>query len=171
MDDLSSWWAWAQTTLIVGLKRLFRPNVVDCSYIGEIGGKIWQSGRLGPWVKTLPGPLVIVALNIGDQDERWINHRNIHGLFSVGMRDLPEDRLPDSVLLSFAYACLQLLNQNINIVIHCAEGLSRSTYLNVTIHCLSNGWSAKQSLEYIRQSRPLATMNPGFMDQLDYLFP
>lgn len=52
------------------------------------------------------------------------------------------------------------------VLIHCEEGVSRSTTLVCAVLMYRNRWNLKFSLDYIKKKRFIASPNPGFIDQL-----
>ena len=64
-----------------------------------------------------------------------------------------------------AYAFIKE-NSNHNILIHCKEGKSRSVSLVVFYLMKEKGWDYDTCITFIRQKRPVAGPNSGFIKQL-----
>ena len=54
------------------------------------------------------------------------------------------------------------LNKKINVLVHCAAGISRSSAIVIAYLMQKNRWCFKYSLEYLKDKRPIATPNKGF---------
>lgn len=74
--------------------------------------------------------------------------------------------LPEVQLLTLVDCVIRYLAAGVNVIIHCAEGKSRSSYLNVAVHMRVMRYSYDQALGYIRHQHPIAQPNPGFEAQL-----
>jgi hypothetical protein len=51
------------------------------------------------------------------------------------------------------------------------EPVSRASYIDVAVHCQALRISADEALARIRERRPIADPNPGFLNQLRRLWP
>jgi protein-tyrosine phosphatase len=75
------------------------------------------------------------------------------------------------VLTGLADAIMAWLNVGGNVYLHCREGRSRASYIDIAIHCRALGISADDALTRIRAHRPIADPNPGLLAQLQRLWP
>lgn len=116
-------------------------TLMDATRISDIPGwaSIFQGGQVKTGVTHLPSPLILVCMNAGEIDDSWIDHKIVQGVLAVSINDNPWACLPDLVLVSLASACVEFLKQKINILVHCGEGVSRSTYMDIAIHCIAFG--------------------------------
>jgi predicted protein tyrosine phosphatase len=60
-------------------------------------------------------------------------------------------------------------DKNERVLVHCAMGKSRSVMVALVYLVLQHKWSVKQSLEYVKEKRPVAQPNPNYMQQLSIL--
>jgi predicted protein tyrosine phosphatase len=137
-------------------------------------GTIWQGGTVDDTVDAPPftGPLMIICMDKGEANDQWINHVNVESVLAVWIDDVPTGVLADNVLKGLAGMAVSWLQAGGNIYVHCAAGVSRASYMDIAIHCVANSsWSADQALAEIRTQRPIANPNPGFMAQLQRLWP
>lgn len=116
-------------------------------------------------------PSIIVTMNIGEMNESFIEHAAISAVFSVWINDSPDAVLPDHELILWADTILLWLSRGYNLVIHCAAGVSRSTYMDCAVQMRGRHMTFDEALAYIRVSRPQAGPNQGFIDQLRRLEP
>lgn len=139
---------------------------IDLNGIEPGFGSMWQGGSVDQAIDSLPGPLLIVAMNEGEVDESWINHQNVQAVLAVWIEDSPSAVLPDMVLLMVVDSCGAWLKDGGNIYDHCAAGISRSGYLDVAIHMRLLNLSYDDALAYVRRERPGTSPNSGFENQL-----
>lgn len=52
------------------------------------------------------------------------------------------------------------------VLVHCAEGVSRSVSVVAAFLMAAYGWSPKDAIAFIKQRRPVANPNFGFIQQL-----
>ena len=136
-------------------------------------GTIWQGGTPDAAIDAPPftGPLLVVCMDRGEANEQWINHDNVEAVLAVWIDDSPDGCLKDQVLRTLALTILGWLGNNGNVYLHCAAGVSRASYIDVAVHCAALTISADEALARIRAARPVANPNPGFMAQLQRLWP
>lgn len=144
-------------------------NKVGDYPLGTNYGTIWQGGACDATIATLPGPLVIVTLDAGELDESFIDHKNVVAELYIGIDDSPSAVLPQDQLLAHLNVALWYLEHEFNLYIHCAAGISRSSYFNCGLHMLAKGIDFDTALTYVRKYRPQANPNSGFTDQLKNL--
>jgi protein-tyrosine phosphatase len=58
---------------------------------------------------------------------------------------------------------------NKNVIIHCAAGMSRSPSLVIAYLMIDNRWCYEEAYNYVRNKRPIAEPNIGFVKQLKAL--
>jgi len=136
-------------------------------------GIVWQGGAVDAAIDSPPfaGPLLIVAMDRGEDNDQFINHSTVEAVLAVWIDDVPTGCLKDGVLTSLADAIVAWLNGGGNVYLHCREGVSRASYIDIAVHCRALGTSASDALARIRARRSIADPNPGFMAQLQRLWP
>jgi len=136
-------------------------------------GTVWQGGHVDEAIDAPPfvGPLLVVCMNKGEDDTPFINHENVEGVLSVWIRDMPDACLKDNVLIGLADMIVEWLEDGGNVYLHCHTGMSRATYIDIAVHCRATDLSADEAYALIKAQRPIADPNPGFMAQLQRLFP
>ncbi|KAL7720178.1 protein-tyrosine-phosphatase [Entamoeba marina] len=60
----------------------------------------------------------------------------------------------------------EMMKKNLNVLVHCEIGLSRSASAVIAYLMKSNKWTFKESLLYVKERRELVCPNPGFIMQL-----
>lgn len=100
----------------------------------------------------------------------FINHTVVEAVLAVWINDVPTGCLKDGVLTGLAGAVVAWLNGG-NVYLHCHEGVSRASYIDIAIHCRALGIGADDALARIKAQRPIAGPNPGFLAQLQRLWP
>jgi predicted protein tyrosine phosphatase len=100
----------------------------------------------------------------------FINHTVVEAVLAVWINDVPTGCLKDGVLTGLAGAVVAWLNGG-NVYLHCHEGVSRASYIDIAIHCRALGIGADDALARIKAQRPIAGPNPGFLAQLQRLRP
>lgn len=149
-----------------------RIDVLDPGGTGD-QGVIWQGGSVDDSIDQAPftDPILIVCMDRGESNEQWINHSNVEAVLAVWIEDDPSACLSDKVLTSLANTLVGWLHTGGNIYVHCAAGVSRASYMDIAIHCIALHLSANDALALIRQYRPIANPNSGFLAQLQRLWP
>jgi protein-tyrosine phosphatase len=95
----------------------------------------------------------------------------VEAVLAVWIDDVPAGGLKDDVLSGLADAMVAWLNNGGNLYLHCRQGVSRASYIDIAIHCRALGISAADALARIKARRPIADPNQGFMAQLQRLWP
>ncbi|KAL7721286.1 protein-tyrosine-phosphatase [Entamoeba marina] len=60
----------------------------------------------------------------------------------------------------------EMMNNNLNVLVHCEIGLSRSASAVIAYLMKTNKWTFKKAFLYVKERRPLVCPNPGFIMQL-----
>lgn len=136
-------------------------------------GIVWQGGAVDEEIDSPPfaGPLLVVAMDRGEDNDQFINHAVVEAVLAVWIDDVPAGCLKDEVLTGLADAIAAWLTTSGNVYLHCREGVSRASYIDVAVHCRALGISAEQALARIKARRPIADPNAGFTAQLRRLWP
>ena len=136
-------------------------------------GTVWQGGAVDAAIDSSPfaGPLLVVCMDRGEDNDQFIDHATVEAVLTVWIQDEPAGGLKDGVLTGLADAIVAWLNDGGNVYLHCHQGVSRASYIDIAVHCRALGISADDALARIRAKRPIADPNPGFMAQLQRLWP
>lgn len=136
-------------------------------------GTVWQGGALDAQIEGPPfrGPLLVVCMDRGEDNDQFINHSTVEAVLTVWIDDQPDACLKDEVLIGLADSVVAWLNAGGNVYLHCHEGVSRASYIDIAVHCRAMGIGADEAFGMIKQRRPIADPNPGFLAQLRRLFP
>ena len=140
---------------------------------GPNQGVIWQGGSIDTAIDAPPfvGPLLVVVMDKGESNDQFIDHATVEAVLAVWIDDSPDACLKDSVLMSLAGTIGYWLNSGGNAFLHCAAGVSRASYIDIAVHCIELRISANKALALIKAQRPVANPNPGFLAQLQRLWP
>jgi protein-tyrosine phosphatase len=92
-------------------------------------------------------------------------------VLTVWIDDVPAGGLKDGVLIGLADSIVAWLNDGGNVYLHCHQGVSRASYIDIAVHCRALGISADDALARIKAKRPIADPNPGFLAQLQRVWP
>ena len=136
-------------------------------------GTVWQGGAVDSSIDQAPfeGPLLVVCMDKGEENNQFIDHATVEAVLTVWIEDAPDATLKDNVLTALAWQITSWLTYGGNVYIHCAAGVSRASYMDIAVHCCALGVSANEALALIRAQRPIANPNPGFLAQLQRLWP
>jgi hypothetical protein len=134
-------------------------------------GRLFQGGTADASVATLPGPLEIVCMDLGELNESLIDHKNVECLLAVWINDSPDAVLKDQTLLLLTRQVRSWLQAGGNVLVHCGAGVSRASYMDCALLMSTFKVSFDSALEIIRRSRPQANPNSGFVDQLRRMEP
>jgi protein-tyrosine phosphatase len=136
-------------------------------------GTVWQGGAVDAAIDSPPfaGPLLVVCMDRGEDNDQFINHATVEAVLAVWIDDVPTGYLKDGVLTGLADAIVAWLNDDGNVYLHCHQGVSRASYIDIAVHCRALGISANDALARIKAQRPIADPNPGFLAQLQRLWP
>ncbi len=142
-------------------------NVIDLEPMHPGWGRVWQSGEVAAIIhhQDVPGPRLIVSM-VGPLMDPWAD---MH--LATMVEDWPDSEgeyqtLPDEALLAMVDAVIAMLKRDVNVIIHCLEGKSRSSYLDVAIHMAVMGLDYDAALALVKKQHPIAQPNPGFEAQL-----
>lgn len=142
-------------------------NQISDSPVYPGWGLIWQGGGLDAEVQSFPGPLILVTLDIGEDDPvQYVDHNTIHSVLNISIHDTPEAVLPDDVFLSLVDACIAFLKNGINLYIHCGQGVSRSSYLDIGLHMRMLRIPYDEAFSLIKKKRSVIDPNSGFEKHL-----
>lgn len=161
---------------------IFVVDKVDCHEIllhdSEIG-RLFQGARTTQEiVDSLPTPFAIINMAIGEEsDQTFIERRfrlekRVEGAissgvcFDYGISDNITSSLADEKLIHIVQRVLRLLQSKVNVHIHCAVGISRSSYLSTAVLMALYQWDYDRGLAYLRKFREHATPNKGFETHL-----
>jgi len=155
------------------LEESKRKHVSDLGFDPDSKAQSGSEGRLyvGGWLATRPE--IIRALNI-------------KCVFSIGAQPIEEIQnvqyahiiLDDNVQsASKLYSVIPTVTgfirrhhqeHNYNVLVHCSSGKSRSVAI-VTVYLMRDrGMSLEDARDYIQAARPIAKVNEGFQDALEY---
>ena len=127
-------------------------------------GSVWQGNLVDLSIKNhVPGPLAIVCAN-EHIDEPWIDHRQIHAVLSFRIQEMQP--LSDMALMAALDAGVGFLRNGLNLYVHCANGVARSTYYVVGLRMRVLGETAEQAFAHVKAKRPHAVLRPANRDQL-----
>lgn len=131
-------------------------------------GKIYQGGRPDAALWQLPHPTVIVNMDHETNDVVWMTWAKgnpIVGILHIGIHDLPSHTLPDPVLLGYLDTGVSLLKRGVNLFVHCAAGISRSSYITIGLY-MRLGLSFTNARRQVEKNHPGVYPNEGFESQL-----
>jgi hypothetical protein len=147
---------------------------MDYSLISNIvpgGGTIYQGGAVDLGIYKIPAPLVLLCMDAGEVNEKWIDHKTIQGLMAYQIEDSPDACLPDEILIALADAAIAFVRRGVNLYVHCGAGISRSSYADIAIHMRLFKVPYGEAFAMIAKQRPQIAPNPGFIAQLKKLEP
>jgi hypothetical protein len=175
MEQTWGWlrWGWANVRQFVsGLVRGKAVNFdqIDLSPMFPHWGVVYQGGSVDE-AMTLPSPIVIVCMNDSEMDEKWVDHKVVYAVLYIGIKDSDDGVLPDDILRGLVDAGIAFLSQGINLYVHCAAGVSRSSYYDIALHCQAMSTGYTKAYQYIKKQRPIIEPNPSFVAQLRRLYP
>lgn len=141
-------------------------NLIDIEPMKPGWGRVWQSG-IDEWWKhdQVPRPRASVSM-VGP-----IEGLGLSAHISTYINDSPEDTLSKEMLLAMTDAVIGFLRNGVNVIIHCVEGKSRSSYLDCAVHMRAMNVSYDEALALIKKQHPIAQPNSGFEAQLRDLEP
>lgn len=150
-----------------GWGRIFHGGAITGSH--PLRGGVY----FDPQIFELPAPLVIVNVNGGELNEQIVaaGAGNVVAVLSRWFGDQPSETIPDDVLVAFANAVTSLLASGMNVYIHCAAGLSRSTYIHAAVRMRALSVTRDEAFAQIARYRPQINPNQGFRDHLLRLQP
>lgn len=80
--------------------------------------------------------------------------------------DLPFSELAAHLPHTTAFLRAALMDPNARVLVHCVEGVSRSTSVVAAYLIAEFGWSTAQAIQYVKSRRRAAEPNFGFVQQL-----
>jgi protein-tyrosine phosphatase len=92
-------------------------------------------------------------------------------VLAVWIEDSPDACLKDGVLLGLVRTIVAWLAAGGDAYIHCAAGVSRSSYMDCAVHMAALKVGFDHALAIIRAQRPVADPNAGFVAHLRRLEP
>lgn len=82
------------------------------------------------------------------------------------LEDSPFAELASLLPSSTAFLTNALRDPNARIIVHCAQGISRSTSVVCGFLVAAYGWTPEQALQYVKSKHKFADPNPGFVSQI-----
>lgn len=133
-------------------------------------GIVYQGGHATEEIKNFPRPLAIINLNKNEDDNVYAE-QDLYVAAHLDFDDCLTCSLPDDVLLGLILLCKHILASGTNLYIHCQEGISRSSYVDIALHMNALPATFDQAFKYVKARRPQIAPNPGFIMQLKRLQP
>ena len=131
-------------------------KVDDKLFVGDFTGANDQAQLLDARISAV---VQAVPAILSDARFPGINYLN------VPVDDSPTENI--SRYLPEAIAFIQAAhNEGQNVLVHCAAGISRSSTVACAYLMVKHNMDFDSTLKYVRQSRPIATPNAGFQQQL-----
>ncbi|KAK7455273.1 hypothetical protein VKT23_011146 [Stygiomarasmius scandens] len=95
-------------------------------------------------------------------------HPDTHHIqrLQIRVEDLPFAELAAHLPQTTAFIRSALQNPHANVLVHCVEGISRSSSVVAAFLIALYGWTPCQAVEYIKTKRTVAEPNFGFVKQL-----
>ncbi|KAI0080547.1 phosphatases II [Panus rudis PR-1116 ss-1] len=90
---------------------------------------------------------------------------NLHH-FQIPLQDNPFAELAAHLPQATAFISDALRDPQARVLVHCVQGISRSTSVVCAYLIAQYGWTPAQAVQYIKSKRSLADPNPGFVSQL-----
>ncbi|KII88276.1 hypothetical protein PLICRDRAFT_111351 [Plicaturopsis crispa FD-325 SS-3] len=84
----------------------------------------------------------------------------------VPLEDFPFAELADHLPGTTAFLRDALRDPNARVLVHCAQGISRSASVVAAFLIASYGWTPPQAIQYVKSKRRIAEPNFGFVSQL-----
>lgn len=136
-------------------------------------GRLFQGARTTQEIiEFLPTPFVIINMATGEVPDVNLVQRHFgmvgnfdaayFGCYDYGIADDEKSAMADDRFLEIVSLALFKLKQQANVHVHCAVGISRSSYLSTAILMAKYQWDYDTALAYLRKYREHATPNPGF---------
>jgi predicted protein tyrosine phosphatase len=153
-------------------------NLITTEPLKPDWGLLYQGNWIDNELWKLPTPIFVVQMDEDHCDHRSINHaRGYIGVLSLSLGDVPENLphdatgnaigpLPYAELEAATETVVAYLERGVNVYIHCAWGLSRSSYLTLAVLMRVTGQTLADCLTLLRSQRPAANPNSGFLAHL-----
>jgi predicted protein tyrosine phosphatase len=167
-----TWIDWAKECVIAGVQKFFLGgnkmnwNQIDTTPIRKGWGIVFQGGSIDQQIKQLPGRIIIVNMDKGEQNAQYIDHKKVEAVLDVWIEDSPMATLDDDILVAHVQAAIIYLSSGLNLYIHCGAGVSRSSYFDIALHIAALAIPYDLALEQLKSKRHVAQPNPGFEAQL-----
>jgi len=84
----------------------------------------------------------------------------------ISLQDNPFAELAEHLPRSTAFIMDALRDPHARVLVHCVQGVSRSTSIVCAYLIAQYGWSPQQAVAYVKSKRTHADPNPGFVSQL-----
>lgn len=84
----------------------------------------------------------------------------------IPLQDNPFAELAEHLPRSTAFIADALRDPHARVLVHCVQGISRSTSVVCAYLIAHYGWTPAQAVHYVKSKRSLADPNPGFVSQL-----
>ncbi|CCM00506.1 uncharacterized protein FIBRA_02540 [Fibroporia radiculosa] len=84
----------------------------------------------------------------------------------IPLQDSPFSELANFLPSSTSFVSNALRDPNARVLVHCAQGVSRSSSVVCAYLIAKYGWSPEQALQYVKSKYSQADPNPGFVMQL-----
>ncbi|OSX65382.1 hypothetical protein POSPLADRAFT_1179082 [Postia placenta MAD-698-R-SB12] len=82
------------------------------------------------------------------------------------LQDSPFAELAAHLPASTSFVADALRDPNARVLVHCAQGISRSSSIVCAYLIAKNGWSPDHALQFVKNKYSIAEPNPGFVMQL-----
>jgi predicted protein tyrosine phosphatase len=133
-------------------------------------GSIWQGGAVdADGLNQIPGPLAIVCMDAGEQNDTFISHPRVEAVLSVWIDDSPDAALSDDTYCALIDMAVAWLHRPGNLYIHCAAGVSRASYFDIGLHMRLLHLPYDGAYSLVKTHRPVASPNSGFIAHLRHL--
>lgn len=154
-------------------------NLITPTPLKDGWGLLYQGNWIDNDLWKLPTPLFVVQMDEFHCDHRSVNHtKGFIGVLSLNLLDTPVNLpdhatgnaigpLPDAQLEAAGLTVIAYLERGVNVYIHCAAGVSRSSYLTLAVLMRVTGEPLEDCLARLRSQRPAANPNSGFHAHLE----
>jgi len=87
-------------------------------------------------------------------------------VLQLPLQDSPFAELAGFLPRATAFLASALRNPHARVLVHCVQGVSRSSSVVCAFLIAQYGWMPEQAVQYVKSKRPNAEPNPGFVSQL-----
>jgi protein-tyrosine phosphatase len=146
-------------------------QITNYIFIGNahsvIGNYATQEGDL---LEAMNAKVVISALTEEEYDDYMIAKEDFPDIdWHRLVIDDDEDEKISDYFFKVHSIISKAIEENKNIVVHCAAGMSRSPTLVIAYLMIENKWKYEEAYSYVKNRRPLTEPNIGFVKQLKSL--